>query len=341
VGKYLFTLEAPLSVRRMDERVRQILEGRHFSLKKEECRGSVSLAGDKHRYASLGTFPLHLSLILLLAGILVAMLGGFQDDSVTVVEGAAANIGHGTGLSIYLLSFIDEYWEDGTPKDFQSNVGLYKDGAKVESGIIRVNHPMRYEGVRIHQGTFGPAVRLLISDEGGTLVLKDHVALTGVRVNDSLQRPEGMVNLPDSGYNIFILGSAVNGEDPFIGKGQIGLEFYDADMNFLGWLLLDEDAPQQLLGLRFSYDSLQYAGFLVSKNPGTPILQAAAFLFLLGLVMIFYFPRRRIWVRISPVSESAAMLSMKLDAKLEPGLEREAFRIRRALKHLEKPEGSQ
>jgi cytochrome c biogenesis protein len=54
------------------------------------------------------------------------MLGGFQDESLIVVEGAAANIGHGTGLSVYLLSFIDEYWEDGTPKDYRSSVGLYK-----------------------------------------------------------------------------------------------------------------------------------------------------------------------------------------------------------------------
>jgi cytochrome c biogenesis protein ResB len=210
----------------------------------------------------------------------------------------------------------------------------------VKSGIIRVNHPMQYEGVRIHQGYFGPAVRLLISDADGNPVLKDHVALTEVRVNDSLQRPEGMVTLADDGYNIFILGSAVNGADPFIGSDQIGLEFYDADMNFLGWLLLDEDVPQQLLGLSFSYDSLQYAGFLVSKNPGAPILEASALLFLLGLGMIFYFPRRRLWVRISPVSENAARLTLKLEAKLEPGLEREALRIQKALRYMEKPEGS-
>ncbi len=62
-GKFLLTLEAPLSVRRMDERVRRILEARRFSLKKEEGRGCICLAGDKHRYAPLGTLPLHLSLI--------------------------------------------------------------------------------------------------------------------------------------------------------------------------------------------------------------------------------------------------------------------------------------
>ena len=153
-GKYLLKLEVPLSVRLTDERVRQALEACHFSLKKEECRRNVCFAGDKHRYASLGTLPLHLSLILLLAGILVGLLGGFQEESVIVVEGSAANIGHSTSLSIYLLSFIDDYWEDGTPRDYRSSVGLYEDGAKVKSGIIRVNHPMRYEGVRIHQGLF-------------------------------------------------------------------------------------------------------------------------------------------------------------------------------------------
>jgi hypothetical protein len=198
---------------------------------------------------------------------------------------------------------------------------------------------MSYAGVRIHQGFFGPAVRLLISDAEGNPMLKDHVALADVRISDSLQRPAGSVNLPENGYHIFILGSAVNGADPLIGEDQIGLEFYDADMNFLGWLLLDEDAPQQLLGLRFSYDSLQYAVFLISKNPGAPILEAAALLFLLGLGMIFYFPRRRVWVRISPASENTCRLSLRLEAKLEPGLETEVLRIQKALRIQDKPEG--
>jgi cytochrome c biogenesis protein len=190
-GTYRFTRETPLSVHRQEELVRRVLAGRHYALTKEEGRGTVSLAGDRHRYACLGTIPLHLSLILLLAGVLVGMLGGFQDDSLVVVEGAAAEIGHGTGLSIYLLSIIDDYWEDGTPRDYRSSVGLYEDGDKVKSGVIRVNHPMSYAGVRIHQGFFGPAVRLLISDAEGNPMLKDHVALADVRISDSLQRPAG------------------------------------------------------------------------------------------------------------------------------------------------------
>jgi hypothetical protein len=87
---------------------------------------------------------------------------------------------------------------------------------------------MRYKGVRLHQSTFGPAVWLQITDASGTILFSDGIPLAGSSENDGLQRPEGEMELPDGQYSVVVLGSAVNGVDPYIGENQIGLEFYDA-----------------------------------------------------------------------------------------------------------------
>ena len=68
------------------------------------------------------------------------------------------DIGYGTGLRLELKSFTDEYWNDGTPKDYRSEINLLVNDQYVINGTVRVNHPLVYKGMRIHQSFFGPAV---------------------------------------------------------------------------------------------------------------------------------------------------------------------------------------
>ena len=102
-------------------------------------------------------------------------------------------------------------------------------------------------------------------------------------------------------------------------------------MNFLGWLLLDEDAPQQLGGLSFTFAHVQYSGLMISKEPGTPFIWTAAVLFLAGLAALFYFPHRRIWIRLSLQGDGSAAAAVRLDSAIDFGTGREAALILRAL----------
>lgn len=89
---------------------------------------------------------------------------------------------------IHLRSFHVSYYSTGMPRDFVSDVVLYSPSGKVlKSGIIRVNHPMSYDGVEIYQSSF--------SDGGSLLHLQSYVLgmpalqpgqLTG-RVGQTLQ----------------------------------------------------------------------------------------------------------------------------------------------------------
>ena len=90
---------------------------------------------------------------------------------------------------------------------------------------------------------------------------------------------------------MILLGSA-GSADRSIAAGQLGIELYDAELNFVGWLLLVEGVPLQLGGMTFTYHGLQYSGLMVSSDPGAPFLWAAALLFLLGADSAFLFPAK-------------------------------------------------
>lgn len=339
-GGFAAEFEAPSPVGQMEEAAMSLLENRSYSIDRVESTEAVFIAGDKHRLSSWGTLPVHLSLILLILGVVVGLIYGFQDDTFVVSEGTVSDVGHSTGLAVYLDAFTDEYWDDGTPKDYRSDVVILQSGREAVRGTIRVNHPLTFGGVRFHQGYFGQAVLLTITNAAGETVYSDTVPLTGINQIDALQRPEGEATLPDSSYHVIILGQAAGGSDPAIGRNQIGVEFYDADMNFLGWLLLDQDTPQKLGDLSFTYESLQYAGLLVSKNPGAAFAWTAAGLFLLGLGTVFYVPHRKVWIMLHFVSEGSTRISVVSDTSRDLAAGRDMSALLGTLGQTENREGS-
>lgn len=339
-GKYIYESLSTLPIEELGEVVRVTLKRYRYSINEGEKPGNINFAGDKHNISTWGGLFVHLSLLLIVIGVLAGALFGFHNDSFVIVEGSTRSIGNETGLSIHLKSFTDEYWSDGTPKDYRSVLDIYKNDEIVQSGIVRVNHPLVFQGIRIHQGSFGPAVKLQVSDAAGNVVFKDNVVMAGMKEEDSLKRPEGVANLPGSGYNIIILGSAVNGADPYISEDETGIEFYDESMGLIGWLVLDNHTPQQLGELYFSVENMQYSGFMVSKDPRVPFVWTAAFLFLFGLGMKFYFPHRKIWIRLYALSKDHTEIVIKFGALKEYGIENESSKIAEALGLEEKPEGS-
>jgi cytochrome c biogenesis protein len=71
----------------MAQLLRRFLALHHYRALTEEADGVVHLYADKHRFARLGTYGTHLSLILVLAGALAGGVFGFTDKQFVVPEG--------------------------------------------------------------------------------------------------------------------------------------------------------------------------------------------------------------------------------------------------------------
>lgn len=320
-GRQHAAISSKKSLKSASQAMDAILHNHHYSMTKLENPQSVFLAGAKNRFSALGTYAIHLSLMLFIFGILVGTIFGFRNDSFIVPENTTKAVGYGTDLSLSLGSFTDEYWENGTPKDYSSEVTLIENGIKVKSGLIRVNHPLVYRGIRFHQSAFGQAVTLKITDSSGKIIYNSPVALSKSNTTDGIQRFSGKVNLDSGNYSAAVIGPAANGSDPVLADGQIGIQLYDSSMSPIEWLIMDKDKPQTFENLIFTYtEDSQFSVFQVSKEPGNIFILIASLFFLFGLLMTFYLPHRKIWIAFSSNQDKGTTMRIRLDGKKEFGL---------------------
>jgi len=282
----------------------------------------------KNRLSPFGTYLVHLGLILFIAGFLVTSYFGFRDSSLVVVEHTERSVGHGTSLSLRLESFVDDYWPDGTPKDYRSDVILYKDGTLVERGTIRVNQPLRFQGVRFYQSFFGPAAMVQVETLNGVQVYDSGIALSDTLDTVQYQRPAGWLVLDNQHLIVRAIGPAANTPDPSIGEDEIGLELYDdATAQPIGWTKLKKGEPVELRNLQFTYlGSAMYSGFQVSKDPGGGLIWMASVLFLAGISVVFFLPRRQLWAMVYGVEEGSHVLVRTAPSR-SPGADSESERI--------------
>ncbi|MBI4336299.1 MAG: cytochrome c biogenesis protein ResB [Chloroflexi bacterium] len=277
---------------------RGVLARRRYRVRREGGADGFWIAADKNRHFRLGTYLHHGSIVLFVLGFLVGSYFGFRSQSFMVPEGSVREVGYGSGLSLELESFVDEYWPEGPPKDFRSQVILYENGAEVKRGVLRVNHPMSYNGVRFYQSFFGQAAVLEVRDSSGKLLFNDGVALGWLSGQEPYKRPTGMFSVPVTGLTAYVVGPAKGYSDPMVQPGQVLMEVYSGSSKPVAVGALQQGVPKKMAGLEFTFvRERQFSGFQVSRDPGNALIWTASSLFVLGVGMVFYFPHQQIWVR--------------------------------------------
>jgi cytochrome c biogenesis protein len=224
-----------------------------------------------------------------------------------VPEGSTRAVGHGTTLSVRSDAFVDEYFPSGTPKDFRSDIVLFDRGQEVARKTIRVNDPLDFGGVRFHQAFFGPAAIMRVRDAAGQIVHEDGVALGYEFTGGGLSRNGGFFTLGSRNglptLAVYVLVPASQrAPDPEIPAGSVRLELFEPRQARPSVI---ETVPQgesrAALGYTFEFvRERQFSGLQVSYNPAVNVIWFASACMVLGILAVFYFPLRRIWVRADP-----------------------------------------
>lgn len=294
----------------------KILKGRGYRTRTESDENNIYIAADKNRYYRLGTYFSHFSLILFVMAFVAGSYFGFRDQSFTVPVGSIREIGHDTALSLQLVSFVDEYYDNGTPKDYRSEVVLYENSQPVKKAIIQVNHPLVYKGIRFFQSYFGPAVKMQVRDENGQDVFNDNVPMDSYFDTEGVRRYEGFfeLHLPEASFNIRLIGSAVNAEDPMIPAGNIAVDVGQGGKQ-IDFKLVELGTPEVVGGLKFTFlEESKYSGFQVSRDPMNVLIWIASILFIIGICVVLYFPYRQVWVLSQPLGQSNSRLLIRTRA---------------------------
>lgn len=295
----------------------------------------VYLYAHKNSWATLSTFVFHAALVtLLMAGVIsqwhgfsptsparhwlpapiVALtdtLSGFTFDQALPNGESAIVYPRGTphNISFRTNSFTATFDpQTGLPTDYVTNLSVYQDGELVaHSNHLRVNDPLAYGGVVFHQSSLIPSATVTITDRQGNVLFHDAVIL-----DQSSTTPSGKVfdyakDIPIAASNLTI--DVVFPHDPALHLAQIhdpllviriGAPNTDAAHSKALVSLLPGQSQQSIdKELTITLNSASEATvLLVTKDSGSVFVWPTAIMLILSLCLTFYFPQRRIWVRI-------------------------------------------
>ena len=304
----------------MDD-VRAVLKTRRFRTINDPDDNGLNLYADRFRWGPFGTVIAHISFVVILLGFFLSATTGFKDTQFTAPVGSKVAVGHETGLTVEAKSFNDAYYPDGSPSDYASDLVLYKNGVAVQRQTIRVNHPMTYDGVSFYQSFFGVAAAIKVTDAAGKTVFGDAVPL--VWASDDGTKSIGKFDIPNTGVNVFVIDAASGKVDPDIKAGQVQLEVHQGNSDTpIGTQVVDQGKPTKIGDLTYTFERpRQFTGLIVAHDPGANFVWVGSTLLVLGLFLVFFFPHRRLWLRIRKTTGGTEILcasTMKRDVAFEP-----------------------
>jgi cytochrome c biogenesis protein len=284
--------------------VRAVLRRNRFRVREATDEdGRRFLYGDRNQYTKMATLLTHLGLILfLVAAAVTSRLG--DEQGLVVPEGESLTvqpIGTPGLMLVKNLGFQAPGLATGQASDFTTDLAVYRDGQEIARKTIRVNDPLSIGGYTFHQNGFGPAPHLVVKDAAGLPLWDAAVPLTDA-VTD---RPYGILSVPGRDIGLQLLLTRLAD-----GTGIVLIQPYQAlGTNPDGSPIVKDLFPLALAkgetglskesGLSIQLTDVgEYTLLIAKKDPGQGLIWLAFLSLIAGIVITFYFPRRRVWTRL-------------------------------------------
>ncbi|WP_040282191.1 cytochrome c biogenesis protein ResB [Tessaracoccus massiliensis] len=324
-ARYCADETLPVAPERVEAVARRALKGHHFRVLDDERGPGINLYADRYRWGPFGTALAHASFVIILMGFVVSAFWGL-DTHLNIPVGTKAAVGHDTGYEVEAVSFQDAYNEDGRPIDYVSHLVLYKDGEQVaEQEEVRVNQPLRHDGVKFHQASFGIATMVRVT-EGGTELYAGGVPLQWTSRDGS--NSLGRFELPEKNLEVIVVTAASGRSGSTIPAGEAVFEVYPEGSNQpLAVLPAPQGTAAEAAGIEFTFErEIQFTGITVRSDPGTAWVYTGSALMVFGMFMTFILRHRRVWVRITP-DGAGSRVRLGSSEKVDTLYEREFARL--------------
>jgi cytochrome c biogenesis protein len=286
------------------------------------CADRAVVCADRFRWSPFGSIAAHLGFVVVLIGACLSASTGFKDAQFTAPVGTRVEVGHGTGLSVEATAFSDAYYDDGAPKDYASDLVVYRNGRAVARSTVRVNQPLSVDGVSFYQSFFGTAASVTVTDAQGRTVADSAVPLTWR--SDDGRHSIGQLTIADRKLTVYVVMAASGEVDPNIRAGQAQVEIYpDGASGPTATEVLSQGTPKTVAGLSYTFvRERRFTGLIVARDPGVWLVWTGSALLVGGVFLVFFFPHRRIWLSIRPTagggSRLVAAAQLKRDTAFRP-----------------------
>ena len=332
------------ALRKRHYRMRSIVETEAHG---DGSTGEITyLYASKNSWATLSTFIFHAALVMLLMAGVVSQWRGFGQNSLAgrFLPAPVVNFANGlAGFSFdqalpngqsaivyprgtpHNISFrVNTFTATFDPKsglatDYVTDLSVYQDGVlAARSNHLRVNDPLNYQGIGFHQSSLIPSVDITITDRQGNILFNQPIvldqsanAVAGTTVDFAHNIPLADSDLTMSVF--FIHNAAMHLEQMpnpsmliTIGRPKSDLKHDKAVLRLKpGQAGLSNDKSWTITLNSASEATV----LLVTKDAGAMLIWPLAIMLILSLCMTFYFPQRRIWIRIE--GERAQMAALR------------------------------
>ena len=194
-----------------------------------------------------------------------------------------------TGFDLRVDGFYLSYYDNGSPKEYRSDLVVLDNGQEVLKKSIVVNDPLSYNGFTFYQSSYEARQEYMITIQNqNNGFRKTFIALPGKEIKwQEAGVTFGIVNLlqPDrwGRYRLKIWFSD--------GKGEPSSFWLDKET------VVSVERPNNV----YTFESKQRfaTGLQVAKDPGVWPVYIGCTMMLLGLIIAFFLSHKRIWVYIS------------------------------------------
>ncbi len=316
---------------------------RHMGMKPQRVGAGAefSLYAERHRFARLAAYVVHLSLLLILGGGIVDAVWGYRGYMSLSLDGKSNQIDMRDGTKKALPFTVrcegagQENYADGSPRRWWSRLTVLENGREVKRQEIEVNEPLVHRGLRFFQSGYGStgevgSVSLLAvskKDPAGSreIVLhpRESVALDA---ENSVQLAAFVPDLVINGDRIDSRSDQPN--NPAI---QLAIASSKTGESKL-WIFANYPSFSHPNGSPYDFKFKDLAmgyftGLQVSYEPGQWAVWAGCILMGIGLMMAFYFVHIRCWA--VPVNDGRGRLVLWVGAAASKNREQleERFRL--------------
>jgi cytochrome c biogenesis protein len=319
------------------DRLENLLKKKLKGVRRRDGSDHAYLYGEKGSYTHFGVYIIHTGVLILMAGIVIGFLFGFE-GYVDIPEGESAVAvalkgGGGTkslDFAVRCDRFFIDFYENGMPKTYRSDLSFVKDGRVVKTSPVLVNHPVTFAGIRFYQANYGmiPSGDPIMVVTEGDKKIKDVKVAIGMEFDLPGKKAKAqMIRVEE---NLMGMGPAVklNIQSP---AGQVQIWIFQAieQINQVNPGLI-EQVPLFNPGLFkpyvFSLDQANkqyYTGLQVMQDPGVPVVAAGALFMMIGFMIVFFCSHRQIWIRLDSRGDKTRISVAGKSNKDAVGLERE------------------